>query len=183
MAPDNRGCFREWKWTGTTTMEKERAGKLLKKCTGILKKEGIPVSENIGELVINSRAKARFGKCTNIKGMYQIEVSSELFQLEDKPIETVILHELLHTCRGCMNHGKRWKQYAAVLNETYGYEITAKTSYEHLGLKTPESRESVKYMVVCCRCGAQFPRKRMCSLVENVDRYRCGKCGGNLEIH
>lgn len=164
-------------------MEENRADILLKKCREILKKEGIPASDNIADIVINRKAKSRFGKCTNKNGIFQIEISSELLQLDDRKIETVILHELIHTCRGCMNHGKRWKAYAEVLNKKYGYEITIRTSYEHLGLKPPESKETVKYMVVCRSCGAQFPRKRMCRLVENVDRYRCGKCGGNLEIH
>ena len=163
--------------------EQRRAEKLFEKCRAILKKENIPISDYIRSIQINRRAKSRFGKCTEIKGVYEIEISSELLHLEDHKIETVILHELIHTCRGCMNHGSRWKQYAARINTVYGYEITVRTSFAKLGLDTPESREQVKYMVMCSKCGAQYPRRRKCSLVENVDRYRCGKCGGTLEIH
>ena len=160
----------------------EKAAMLLEKCCRILKAEKIPVSDRISEIKINTRAKARFGKCTQLKKGYEIEISSRLFALEDKMIENVILHELLHTCPGCMNHGKRWKAYAAYINRKYDYTITVKTSYETLGLDEPEKNIQVKYMIRCTRCGASYPRQRMCRLVENVDRYVCGKCGGKLEI-
>ena len=152
------------------------------KCRNILKEEGIPVSNNITGPVINSRAKSRFGRCTKVRGGYEIEISSRLLSCNDKIIETVILHELLHTCPKCMNHGSLWKLYAAIINEKYGYQITCRTNYETLGLQAPGSRETIKYMIVCTECGQKYPRKRKCRLVENVDRYRCGKCGGKLEI-
>ena len=156
---------------------------LLEKCRNILREEKIPASENIQKLTINERVRSRFGKCTKKGSCYEIELSGHLMGADDTVIETVILHELLHTCPRCLNHGKLWKSYAEKLNRKYGYRITATSSYNSMGLKDPGSREPVKYLVKCTKCGTEFPRKRMCSLVENVDRYRCGKCGGKLEIH
>ena len=160
-----------------------RSKRLLEKCRCILREEKIPASENIQKLTINERVRSRFGKCTKKGSCYEIELSGHLMGADDTVIETVILHELLHTCPRCLNHGKLWKSYAEKLNRKYVYRITATSSYNSMGVKDPGSRETVKYLVKCTKCGTEFPRKRMCSLVENVDRYRCGKCGGKLEIH
>ena len=163
--------------------ELRRAEILLEKCRTLLRNEKIPAAEKINRLIINDRVRSRFGKCTKDKDGYTIELSRRLLDGDDKAVETVILHELLHTCPRCLNHGKRWKVYAERLNGKYGYKITSTTSYKALGLEDPGSRESVKYIVICTKCGMQIPRKRRCRLVENVDRYYCGKCGGKLEIH
>ena len=162
--------------------QEKRAAVLLQKCRNMLREEGIPASERITKLTLNYRVRSRFGKCTKMAAGYEIELSGRLMDAEDSVIETVILHELLHTCPRCLNHGKLWKAYAEKLNRKYGYCIRSATTYESLGLENPGSREQVKYLIICRNCGAQYPRKRRCSLVENVDRYRCGKCGGKLEI-
>lgn len=44
--------------------------------------------------------------------------------MEEKIIQMTIVHELLHTCEGCFNHGAKWKYYAEVMNNKYGYQIT-----------------------------------------------------------
>lgn len=163
--------------------QQERVLRLAEKCRTLLRQEKIPVSERIRSIVLNSRAKSRFGKCTLKNGWYEIEVSSILLDADDCTIETVILHELLHTCPGCMNHGTKWKYYAHRMNQKYGYKIARVNGYEQLGLEAPENRESIKYRIVCSQCGQEYLRKRNCRLVEHVDKYRCGKCGGKLEIN
>lgn len=166
----------------------ERAEHLMEKCRDILRKEKIPASERIAGLKINDGIRSRFGSCRKVHGAdncsadYQIEISGRLMTGDDKAIETVLLHELLHTCYGCMNHGKRWRQYAMRLNQKYGYEIKATSGYEAFGLEDPGRREQVRYRIVCVNCGMEFTRKRRCPIVVNTDRYRCGKCGGRLEI-
>ncbi len=147
-----------------------------------MREEGIPVSEKINGPVINRRARSRFGRCTKTKFGYVIEVSSRILVCEEKEIETIMLHELLHTCPNCMNHGSLWKKYAEQVNRKYGYQITPRTSYEKLGIENPGSREPVKYTIVCVQCGQEIKRRRRCPLVDHIDRYKCGKCGGKLEI-
>lgn len=162
--------------------ETERISVLLETCRNILRTEGIPAAEKITGIKINRRARSRFGRCTKTRSGYEIEVSEQLLKCDEKEIETVLLHELLHTCPKCMNHGQLWKRYAEILNRKYGYNITVRTSYEKLGLENPGSRESIKYRIVCTKCGQEYPRRRKCSLTENPERYSCGKCGGKLEI-
>lgn len=164
----------------------QRAEKLMEECRQILRELHIPVSDRIEGIVINPRIRQRFGSCRKIKKglqtVYRIELSSRLMEAGEDEIRTVLFHELLHTCPGCMNHGQRWKKYAEQLNEIFGLEIKRTARYEDLGLEAPESRETVKYRIICTCCGQELTRKRRCSLVENIDRYRCGKCGGVLKI-
>lgn len=53
----------------------------------------------------------------------------------------VLAHEILHTCRGCANHGLRWKDYAQRMNELYGYGVERTDSFEKLGAGGPAPGE------------------------------------------
>lgn len=168
-------------------MEREELYSLTKKLFLELKNIGIPVSKDIEKVTINTRAKSRFGACkvrknTLGKRVYTIEISSEILGCETKDISSVIIHELLHTCRGCFNHGKKWKIYSALVKEKLGYDISRTQTYEDFGLNKPNEKEEIKYIVKCSGCGAEFPRKRLCNLVKNPQNYRCGKCGNILYL-
>lgn len=161
----------------------KRANRLFEGCQDLLRREKIPASQNLLPLRINPRAKSRFGCCRIVGGAYQIEISTNMEMAADRDIETVLLHELLHTCPGCMNHGKLWKEYAARVNGTYGYKISSTSRYGDFGLKEPERKETARYLIRCRECGMEIRRKRRSRLVEYTDKYRCGKCGGKLDLH
>ena len=75
---------------------------------------GIPASAQIDPQVrVNTRAKKRYGRCIFRDRRYEIELSARLQAADSSVVHTVLAHEVLHTCPGCMNHGARWKQYAA----------------------------------------------------------------------
>jgi len=152
---------------------------------------GIPIARTLAPLKINTRAKARFGCCRLEKkpfgrSEYHIEISEKTLYSSEKNIKQIIAHELLHTCPDCMNHGERWKVYASAMNKVYGYNITRTSTDEKLGLRPEDStgirEQSYKYTLICQKCSAKIRRKRMCKVVENPDRYRCGKCGGKLKL-
>ena len=75
------------------------------------------------------------------------------------------------------NHGARWKEYARRMNEAYGYAISRTGSCEALGVA---DARPVRHLVVCTRCGMEFPRSRRSPLVDHPERYRC-RCGGALQ--
>lgn len=67
---------------------------------------------NVIKIDINTRAKKRWGQCRKIGNNYIIEVNQILLR-EDTDIDglkNTIIHELLHTCKGCMKHTGEWKQ-------------------------------------------------------------------------
>lgn len=164
----------------------ELFGQVVKELTSI----GIPISSRIRGPVINSRARARFGCCkaekkTAMPTVYTIEISRKTLAAPENKIKEIIAHELLHTCKGCMNHGKKWKEYASHLRRAFGYDITRTTTSESLGLEeTPALRTGTdyRYRLVCQGCGAEILRNKRCKVVENPGNYRCGKCGGSLKL-
>lgn len=72
----------------------------------------IPFSDNIS-IVWNGRITRKWGYCRKIRDTYQISIATRLSEdaVPDEKTKSVILHEILHTCPGCMNHGKLWKHY------------------------------------------------------------------------
>lgn len=139
----------------------------------------IPVSRNIDpHAAVNARARTRFGCCRRVDGRYTIEVSSALLETEEAFIKQVLAHEILHTCPGCADHGRRWQHWAALMNNVFGYDIRRTHTPQALGL---EDTRPVRYLVVCRQCGRAIPRMKRSSLVEHPERYRC-KCGGTLFV-
>lgn len=128
---------------------------------------------------INTKAKKRWGQCEDLgHGYYSINISVRLLAdgVDDVATKTTILHELLHTCDGCMNHGKEWLRLADEVNRAYGYNIKRCTSHEEKGIE----RVKANYVVACPCCGAKWEYIRMTKTVQNPNRYRCGKCGVDL---
>ncbi|MBQ9960639.1 MAG: SprT-like domain-containing protein [Firmicutes bacterium] len=161
--------------------------KLIKKVAEELIAIGIPVSRNIEKITINGRARKRLGACHRRKSMtgryyYTIEISKYALNCEEKQLRSIIAHELLHTCTGCFNHGEKWKKMGELIENRLGYPISRTVDFSKLGLKEPAASETVKYVVICKGCGQKIERKRMCNLVKNIEKYRCGKCGDLLEL-
>lgn len=160
-------------------MKQEELDSLLAETARTLRDLGIPLSAHISPVVlINSRAKRRLGCCYYRDGVYIIEVSASLLEQPERLRQT-LCHELLHTCRGCRNHGEKWKAYAARVNEALGYSIQrlAPAEGEDQG---PLRREEIKYVLECQSCGAKICRSRMSKAVKYPWRYRC-QCGGRLK--
>ena len=159
-------------------MEQKELDGLLWEMWERLKKLGIPVSSKIRPgLLVNTRARRRLGCCYYQSGRYWIEVSQAVLEDEDLLKQTLV-HELLHTCPKCRDHGPKWKAYAQTVNEKLGYRIerTVKTETPAGSLR----HEEIKYILECQSCGAQIKRMRMSKAVKSPWRYRC-PCGGKLK--
>ena len=138
----------------------------------------IPISERIDPHVrVNRRAVTRFGCCVKQGERYTIELSERLLQAEEWACMQTLAHEVLHTCWGCRNHGKRWKGYAERMNAAYGFRISRSETCQALGV--PDAKP-VRYVLVCQNCGQEFRRAKASALVQHPERYRC-RCGGRLE--
>ena len=146
---------------------------------------GIPVSARIDPQVrINTRAKARFGSCSGSWSTgFTVEIAAALLTAEPRACMQVLAHEVLHTCRGCLDHGERWKGYAARMNAAYGYAIRRTDRAEQLGVQLPpRPAPRYRWRVVCIRCGRQYLRQRESKLVKHPAYYRCSACGGVLRV-
>jgi len=130
-------------------------------------------------VIINSRAIRRLGCCIRKNGTFTIELSSALLSAKDRQICQTLAHELLHTCYGCQNHGKRWKSYAEKMNNAYGYRIARTEKEETVSVVMPVVK--TRYTLFCDGCGVQIVRYRRSALVQHPERYRC-RCGGTLKF-
>ncbi|WP_322184361.1 SprT-like domain-containing protein [Neglectibacter caecimuris] len=159
-------------------MTREELNAALAETAETLRGLGLPVSHQIEpEVRVNSRAKRRLGCCYFQNGRYAVEISAMLLAQPEKLRQTLI-HELLHTCPGCRNHGERWKAYAKKAGEALGCSIQRLAPVE--GESGPLRRDPIKYVLECQSCGAKIYRSRLSKAVKQPWRYRC-KCGGKLK--
>lgn len=150
------------------------------KCINELIELGIEIGD-IDEITINTRAKKRWGQCkyhTNTN-TYSISISNRLVDdnVDDMALLNTLMHEILHTCDGCMNHGDEWKHYAEMVNRKYGYHVTRCTSAEEKGLESYQ-KESYKYVIHCEGCDRHWNYMRYCNIVKCAenDNAKC-VCG------
>ena len=143
---------------------------------------GVPVSPHLrSEVRINPRPRSRLGCCRALPdGSYEIEISKIALGGSETSLRELLAHELLHSCKGCLNHGKLWKKYAAVMESAYGYSITRTVDPKELGIEQ-QPREP-RYILRCQSCGAEIKRQRECRLTKHPALYRCGACGGRLKV-
>lgn len=152
---------------------------------------GIPIQAIEPEVVINTRAKSFWGRCTAVisrsaaSTVYRIEVTTRLIGTDESSIKNTLMHEVIHTCKGCMNHSALWKRYASIVNEKYGYNVKRVTSSEEKGLEGSESSAGrimpIKYIAACTSCGRSQGYKRAGKVVTRPQNYRC-RCGGRIII-
>lgn len=167
-------------------MTDERVYNLTEKISGEMKNIGIPVSDNMDKIFINNKTRKRLGAClrkTDSCGReaFSIEISAKVLACNDFQLSCIIAHELLHTCPGSFNHGKKWKEYGQKTEKLLGYHIKRTIKLEEFGISETKKVERIKYTVICKGCGQKYYRRRMCPLIKNPGRYRCGKCGGRLK--
>lgn len=132
---------------------------------------------------VNSRAKTRWGMCTKVPytKSFKIQIAYQLLaddRVSEKSCKETIIHEILHTCAGCQNHGAQWKYYASVMNQKYGYEIKRVTAAKDKGLEANEYKpRPYKYMYRCRKCGQLIRKKHACKFTKYYRNYSCGICG------
>ncbi len=148
-----------------------------RECLAETDRLGIPRAKSI-TFTVNTRAKTRLGVCKKAGDRYVIEISALLLDESvppEKGLKNTLIHEILHTCRGCMKHTGRWKQYADKVNAAYGYQIK-RTAEREEGVVPKALVPKPKYRVTCRNCGAVYERYRMSAFLQHPERYRCGKC-------
>ena len=163
-------------------------------CIEELENLNIPIADDI-YFKIRQDLSSSFATCirrTNwLNGSYEyeIEINKSLIEMylnktiSEKVVKDTIVHELLHTIKGCMNHGKLWKTYAKIVNSVYGYNIQRCSSYKEMGITDSNLLDTLKntrYKLECKQCGQVISRNRMCDVIRYYDRYKC-RCGGKFK--
>lgn len=154
----------------------------------------------VDEFSINTRAKYRWGQCCRVEGTtnhFTINIAKCLLDERNdvSVLKDTLIHELLHTVKGCLNHKAEWKRLADKVNVAYGYQIQRCTSVQNKGFDKSvydeivadrkshkRAYESYKYIIECKDCGRQYHYKRKTYAVANPDKCRCGVCKGDLMV-
>lgn len=96
-------------------------------------------------------------------------------ELAQRRLEETIIHELIHTIPGCMNHGSYFKHFCSLVNNNYPnrYVIKTRTNSEDYGVAI-ENKPKFKYEIVCTHCGKKYYYARKPKY--DIRNYTCGKC-------
>lgn len=150
---------------------------------------GIPISNHIMRCSVNTRLRKVMGRCirkTNMLGVcYEIEIAGCILadNVDEMEIRDTIMHELIHTCPGCFDHGSVFHHYAKIVNRKYGYHVDTYADREQLEAAGVVIKESeYKYILRCSKCGHEWKYKRIGKILENPWAYNCG-CGGSLSAY
>ena len=117
------------------------------------------VTHNTYDCEINSRAVRRLGRCTRLApNWYSISINSEyLKRAEPESIHNTIMHEVIHSVSGCMNHGAKWKKVADEVNANYQFTPISRTH----NLKEDKDYDNYikgryKYAIECTQCHSKW---------------------------
>lgn len=133
----------------------------------------------IDSIKVNNRAKARWGICKMLPcGHFAIEINSALlrYDVPEKVLKETIIHEMIHTCPGCFNHGAKWKAIADSVNRFYGYNVSRTTSEKEKGCSLDRKPITMKYAIQCPSCGFTHRSSKLTKTIQHPENYRCSVC-------
>lgn len=146
-------------------------------------KNNFPISDNISQFKLGWSTK-NGGMCIRHNKQFRILFSKYILKFDDVDIDEIIVHELLHTIRGCFNHKNKWLVYAHKANEVFSLNVT---QYMRDGLHLIDKEQAkknyrpFKYFIKCENCNRVFGYKILSkpykSILSNEKMYWCGKCG------
>lgn len=149
--------------------------KISMECVAEMKAVGIPVQDERIIEVKAGDAGDSLGMCSrNKERNFTITIREDLLHDECplKDLKEVIIHELIHTCKGCFSHSKTWRKYAEVMNNMYGYSLLEDKDE----LSIFQKEKPILHRYVCPKCGSIFNSR------ESGDYdYRCSFCNSWYE--
>lgn len=144
----------------------------------------------------NNRKNSRvLGMCTYIGTLdgiprYKITINKAYLQNSDpQSVHDTIVHEVLHSIPGCMDHGEKWSYYARqFMTALPQFNISRCTNNEGFNNYLKKAMETqAKYTIICKKCGARFYKTRKSQWMDYL--MRGGKCyahhrncGGDFEV-
>lgn len=141
----------------------------------------VPYSEHISSnvLLLSKRNKRTLGKCTrNLDSSYfVISLNPKLENMSEQLIKDVLAHEIIHTVKGCFNHGYNFKSCMYYVNRyCKNYNVEVKSNNEEWN-----ENKQYKYKLTCKKCGKVIYRNRIIHKWAKLGLYS-HKCGGDLII-
>lgn len=130
---------------------------------------------------INPKFRKKLGTCSyNKKSLfYTISINENFIKLCPDKVKNTIMHELIHSVHGCMNHGPSFKYLASLVNNKFGYNIT-RTSYYQEYEEYINNTKQYRYKVKCNSCGSEWLYQKAGNVIKNIQKNpyscTCPKC-------
>ena len=119
---------------------------------------------------IGRNSKKHPGYFLRIGGLFQLIPNEELARIR---FQSTIIHELIHTIPGCMNHGNKFKRICSLVNRKYPqYQLQTSTDASIYGINLEEDKP--KYKIICECCGKEYLYCRKPK--RNITDYLCSVC-------
>lgn len=141
--------------------------KMVLECTRVMSRLGIPYET--AKVSYNGRIRTKWGYCRKTPDGFIIAIAKRLGD-DDVPMESLLAtlyHEFLHTCPGCFNHGKKWREYGKMIKKETGIKIREATSADQLNV-------TEDYYLKCRKCKIKFLHRAM---KPRNDHPHCPYCG------
>ena len=162
---------------------------LIKDCIEKCKAIDIPISTSI--TFRENTGYSRYGYCkkTAYRDSDYVIAINKWF-VYDEAIIATIMHELIHSCRGCYNHGEKFHLYAMKIRAHYGIKVTVvgnhklkDEAYKNKGIrrnvfKPSDFDKATMVMMYCPKCNNTFAIKK--SSFRIGARWMCKKCREKL---
>ena len=147
-------------------------GRIYAECISDLKAYGITTAFVKPKLVVNTRAKKRWGQA-RYGASPEININARLLDesVDEFCARNTMMHEILHLQTVGEHHGGKWKSLANEVNRK------SKGKYKEYGLA---AERTGKYVFECSRCGAVVSRDRASNFTKNPSRYMHKGCGGKF---
>lgn len=140
-----------------------------------MEKLGIKCSHNVTKIKFTGQRRS-WGKCHRRDDRYWISISDQLGKkgVNKNALESVIAHELLHTCPKCWCHTGEFERLAIVLEEKYGYKIRA---HDRKEFEIPDDiYYDEPYVIQCTECGQKYAYNKRRKWFKVLDQCKCGSC-------
>lgn len=127
-----------------------------------------------------SKSAHNFGTCLRVmKGVYEITITD--LGLHGDVISTIV-HELIHTVDGCLNHGSKFQSIAKKLSIAYNIDLGTKASEKEMDMVKEYRISKARYVIKCTNpaCPCIILRDRAVGVVKHPEHYSCGVCGSKL---
>lgn len=98
-------------------------------------------------------------------------------------VRACIIHEMGHFVTPYENHSYCWEMRANNIGKKWNISCSRLADKKESAIFAAniEKAPHKDYQVVCEGCGLVIHRKKMCDIIKNPQRWKCGECGAHFK--
>ena len=149
-----------------------RIERIFTKVVADAKAVGVPHGPVVGLEVRHRRNEV--GLCIPRGDGFVIAFSEVYATLDDDEVADTLMHELIHTCPHCLNHGQIFHKWAGLVNHLKGYHVTTKArGAAYQAARHADVVAKHDLVVLACPCGCRLEVSRNRAVAKRPGNYLC----------